>query len=182
MAFQFPGYFQRTPVVGQNPFAELRWNVYNRTGTDTVLGGVYQFDTSFTQAETTNFNWQDAASCWRNVMLTGALTSGGSGTHVTPALYTGYYCVATKIAADNTELEVVVCSPDVSVLTVAASAAQYLPRWSGLLPIAAQHYAGIYVGNTLTARQIGRTNVATDLGSTTVGALRSCMFTGIHLP
>ncbi len=164
-----------------SPFRTLRWKCWNRTGANLEIGGVYMLDMTWSQAETTNLSWLDPASCWRNIVAIGTHTTG-SGTAQTPLISTGIYCVATAVAADNTETEMVFASPSINVLTIAAITLSWYPRWSGLTGVAAGvTSATIGAGNGLYNRQIGRTLVGTQDGSTTVGALRSCMFYGFGM-
>lgn len=175
--YEAPFWFQRSPIAGANPFVTRKWKAYNRTGGATTRYGVYQFDMGFSQAETLNFEWNDAGSCWRNIVA--SQTSGtGTGTQQLPHIYTGVYCVALAAVADNAELEVLVIG-ETPVLTVTNNATQFFPRWSNLAPVASQIYCNITAGNTSNSTMpVGRTLVGTDLGSTSVAAERNCLFVG----
>jgi len=109
----YPHWFVASPVAGANPCAELKWRVWNRTGSATVVGRVYQFDIGFTTTSTsetdefgnvlpavTTMNWMDANSCWRNVV-----------TPVTAYLRQGFFCRADEAVADNASLMVTVMGP-----------------------------------------------------------------------
>lgn len=177
MAYNFPNYFQRAPVMGNDPFATVKWKVWNRAGVTTAIGSVYMFDMTMSQTETTTFNWMDAASVWRNIVATGTVATG-TGTSTTPTTFIGMYCVANEVAADNTELEVTVQGV-VSVNTVTASAIQFYPKWCALTPTSGQVYSTIQPGSQiLSSKNIGRTLVAVDQGSTSSPSTRSCLFSG----
>lgn len=182
MAYQFPNYFQKTPVTSESPWAEQRWKVYNRTGGATVVGGVYMFDMAMSQAETTTYDWMDAASAWRNIVAQGTYTTD-TGTATVPGNYAGFFCVATAAVADNAEFEVVV-QGEVSMLTLAVNATQHFPKWTPILPTNGKTYGTINAGNSaFTVRQIGRTLSAYNLISATdtEQSLRTCFFSGFGM-
>lgn len=184
MSYNLPPYFQKAPVVGALPYADMRWKVYNRTGGATVAGGLYMLDMSFSQAETTTDNWKDAASCWRNIVGINT-ASTGTGTATTPFLYTGVFCIIQSVVADNAEVEAVFCSPDIQMLTVATNATQFYPRGSGVIPVTVKTYGAITgAASAITPRIIAKTRAAYDMVSATDGqeALRSVHFYGFGMP
>lgn len=180
MAYQFPNYFTRTPVIGQPPWAEVRWKVYNRSGSATAAGNVYQLDMSMSQSQTTNYDWMDAASVWRNIVVQ-STSPTGTGSASTPSTFSGIFCVATEAVADDAELEVLF-QGTYSVLTLMASATHYVPKWAALQPVGTKKYVQILHGSgAITGgRQVGRSLVAVDQGSATDGQeeRRSCFFSG----
>jgi hypothetical protein len=178
MAYNFPAWFQACPVNGTNPGADLRWKCYNRTGGWTVKNGLYMLDMSMSQAETTTMAWMDPASVWRNIVAQGT-TATGTGTATSPLTYSGLYCIATGVFADDAEGEFVFAGV-YDLLTVTSNAAQYMPKWTALNFATAQTYATIVPGSGGGAqRTLGRTLVAVDQGSTTVAAARSVQFYGL---
>lgn len=180
MAYNFPAWMQKAPIAGQFPGAEMRWKAYNRFGGPTSVGSVYMFDMGMSQAETTNMNWQDAASCWRNIVAM-ATHKTGTGTATTPAFSSYVFCVATEAVADNAELEVLVMGA-FDVLSVPSLATTFIPAWCSCIPVVTNDYVQVHPGtNGLTAaKQVGRTLVSIDQGSLTA-ARRSIYFNGFGM-